>query len=105
MVKSPAVKSTANRQHHRPEVVPSLDAEQVGAAIAAPWDVKAPQGSVSGWFANAAQHQLRSEALADALALWEGEFGAIPEVAMTVALKERGARPRKRTKSASRQAG
>ena len=61
--------------------------------------------SVSGWFANAAQHQLRSEALADALALWEGEFGAIPEVAMTVALKERGARPRKRTKSASRQAG
>ena len=60
---------------------------------------------VSGWFANAAQHQLRCEALADALALWEGEFGAIPEVAMTVALKERGVRPRKRTKSASRQAG
>ena len=44
MVKSPAVKSTANRQHHRPELVPSLDAEQVGAAIAAPCDVKAPQG-------------------------------------------------------------
>lgn len=58
--------------------------------------------AVSGWFAMAAQHQLRSEALADALVLWEEEFGSIPDEAMTVALEERGAGPRKRTKSTRR---